>query len=62
MRFVKDKKNMDELKIYTVNAAALISTYTNLVDSLKIAILVVTFAYTAFKLWYLIIDRKDKNK
>ena len=51
----------EELKIWIISISVLSVTFTNVIDVFKIALLVASFTYTAFKLFYLINDRKDKK-
>lgn len=51
----------EELKLWIINVSVLSITFTNVIDVIKIALLVASLTYTAFKLFYLINDRKNKK-
>lgn len=58
----KETKNMNinELKLYAINSSALgVTTFTQIEDWLKIALLVVTIGYTITK-WAKVKDEDDK--
>lgn len=52
---------MDDFKIYVLNIGAFTLSLTNIADVLKIILLVVSIGYTAFKWWYLVHNKKDKE-
>lgn len=54
--------DVQELKIYAINAGALgITTFTTIEMALKIALLLVTIGYTITK-WIDLKDKNEKNK
>ncbi len=55
-------KMNEEVKLWFNNGAAITISFTNVVDVLKIGILLVSLAYTCVKLWYLITDRRNNKK
>ena len=52
---------LDELKLYGLNAAALIVGLTEIDTILKIALSLIAISYTIHK-WILMIEKKRKNQ
>ena len=50
------------LRVYSLNALTLIMSFTNLEDTLKILLLIISIIYTSMKIYdWLIIKIKGKN-
>ena len=48
-------------KVYTASIAAIGISYTGIVETLKLILLILTIAYTAVKLWKVVKGRKTEE-
>ena len=51
----------DTIRFYAVATIGLFSTFTHINNFFKFALLVVSFAYTSYKLWKMIIEDVEKR-
>lgn len=55
------KNFIDDLKVYALNSGALMISFTQVENALKILLLIISIAYTLIKMRLAIKDKQDEN-